>query len=170
MGASGWDYRVPHQADLDAALQALRRDVFARGDYYKPWEDADPEARAAMARQLTEMAGLTGTDLDESILERLRAGAGPASIDEALLWSLDSGTHSVLDVASVQKEPGFGVVTTADAALLQELFGTTEPTSAAIGDNVVAVFDRISRWRGVAIVAYADGAPESIAFIGISGD
>ena len=33
MGASGWDYFVPYEADISAALQRLREDVFARGDY-----------------------------------------------------------------------------------------------------------------------------------------
>lgn len=33
MGASFWSYFVPYQADLGAALQALREKVFAEGDY-----------------------------------------------------------------------------------------------------------------------------------------
>jgi len=33
MGASGWSYFVPYEADISAALQRLRADVFARGDY-----------------------------------------------------------------------------------------------------------------------------------------
>src|SRR5437016_10769645 len=33
MGASGWSYFVPYEADISAALQRLREDVFARGDY-----------------------------------------------------------------------------------------------------------------------------------------
>ncbi|GGZ32336.1 hypothetical protein GCM10010365_61390 [Streptomyces poonensis] len=33
MGASDWDYYVPYQEDLNAALQQLRREVFEAGDY-----------------------------------------------------------------------------------------------------------------------------------------
>ena len=33
MGASGWSYFVPYDADISAALQRLREEVFARGDY-----------------------------------------------------------------------------------------------------------------------------------------
>jgi hypothetical protein len=33
MGATGWKYFVPYEADISAALQRLREDVFARGDY-----------------------------------------------------------------------------------------------------------------------------------------
>ena len=36
MGASGWKYVVPYQRDLGAALDSLRREVFAAGDYVKP--------------------------------------------------------------------------------------------------------------------------------------
>jgi hypothetical protein len=33
MGASSWRYYTPYQPDPEAALQQLRRDVFARGEY-----------------------------------------------------------------------------------------------------------------------------------------
>ena len=36
MGASGWEYVVPYQRDLGAALDSLRREVFAAGDYVEP--------------------------------------------------------------------------------------------------------------------------------------
>jgi hypothetical protein len=36
VGASGWEYVVPYQDDLGAALDALRRQVFASGEYLKP--------------------------------------------------------------------------------------------------------------------------------------
>jgi len=36
VGASGWDYVVPYQEDLGAALDVLRRQVFASGEYLKP--------------------------------------------------------------------------------------------------------------------------------------
>jgi hypothetical protein len=43
MGASGWRYLVPYQEDLAAALDALRRQVFADGDYISPAEEGYPE-------------------------------------------------------------------------------------------------------------------------------
>ena len=33
MGASGWKYFVPYQADIGKAFMELRDEVFARGDY-----------------------------------------------------------------------------------------------------------------------------------------
>ena len=38
VGASGWSHRVPYQTDVQAALDALRADVFARGEFEKMWE------------------------------------------------------------------------------------------------------------------------------------
>jgi hypothetical protein len=36
VGASGWEYVVPYQEDLGAALDALRRQAFVSGEYLKP--------------------------------------------------------------------------------------------------------------------------------------
>jgi hypothetical protein len=36
VGASGWEYVVPYQEDLAAALDALCRQVFVSGEYLKP--------------------------------------------------------------------------------------------------------------------------------------
>ena len=33
MGAAGWNYFAPYQADVEAALQKLRSDVFKLGEY-----------------------------------------------------------------------------------------------------------------------------------------
>jgi hypothetical protein len=56
MGASGWTYWVPYREDVDAALQALRRDVFHRGEYYRA-SPADPVA----LEELLERNGESGT-------------------------------------------------------------------------------------------------------------
>ena len=36
MGASGWHYFAPFQPDIKAALDQLRDEVFATGEYFKP--------------------------------------------------------------------------------------------------------------------------------------
>lgn len=53
MGASGWEYLVPYQADLQAALNDLRRRVFESGDYVSPvtWGLTAPESVEALAQQ-----------------------------------------------------------------------------------------------------------------------
>ena len=47
MGASGWSYFVPYQPDLQAALDALRAQVLADGDY---WWAAKYESAPARRR------------------------------------------------------------------------------------------------------------------------
>lgn len=56
MGASEWDYYVPYQEDLNAALQQLRREVFEAGEYYwvngadwRPEEEREPRPRTLEA-------------------------------------------------------------------------------------------------------------------------
>jgi hypothetical protein len=53
MGASGWAYLVLYQADLQAALDSLRRQVFESGDYISPvtWRLTAPESAEAPAEQ-----------------------------------------------------------------------------------------------------------------------
>ena len=46
MGATGWSHFVPYEADVSAALQRLREDVFARGDYVYGDGITDEQAKA----------------------------------------------------------------------------------------------------------------------------
>jgi hypothetical protein len=111
MGASAWDYVVPYQPDLGAALDALRRQVFATGEYVKPGSYGDV------------------FDLPE-----------PSSVDDLTgqeqYWEFmgTSGTHSIIDVPHVVpagftgKE--FGTIRPLSDAECAELFGTTQPSHA----------------------------------------
>jgi hypothetical protein len=78
MGASGWDYYLPYQADFGAALDGLRRQVFADGDYW--WAVPGEFGKSA-----------------SDFPDRPRT--------EAELWADESvqydGTHSILDVERV---------------------------------------------------------------------
>ena len=56
MGATAWIYFVPHEPDVGAALARLRRDVFARGEYFKV-DDRTP----ASIEQLLEANAESGT-------------------------------------------------------------------------------------------------------------
>ena len=73
MDASGWEYVVPYQEDLGAALAALHREVFEQGDYVKPseWSLPDPSS------------------LDDLKQERYWEFLG------------NCGTHSIIDVFKV---------------------------------------------------------------------
>lgn len=80
MGASAWDYYVPHQADFGTALEELRHRVFLAGDYY--WVHG-------------------GDWLPEEERRPL-----PSPLDELWddEWTKHCGTHSILDVFHVQRE------------------------------------------------------------------
>jgi hypothetical protein len=47
MGASAWEYIVLYQPDLGAALDALRRQVFASGEYVKPSSYGGPNSMSS---------------------------------------------------------------------------------------------------------------------------
>ena len=149
MGASQWDYYVPHQEDLNSALQQLRREVFEAGEYYwvngadwRPEEEREPR---------------------------------PQTLEE--LWEVEltheAGTHSILDVFLVlgpddtlDHYANFVEPVTAEEAL--ELLGTEELTRAHVKD--FDVFPQ-ERWVGRCAVLHDDeGKPQEIRFWGHSGD
>jgi hypothetical protein len=155
MGASGWEYVVPYQRDLGAALDALRRQVFAEGDYLTP-----------------DYYGEVFADLPE-----------PGSVDDLLqeqYWEFmgESGTHSVIDVHEVVPADftgeEFGTVRPLSEAEYAELFGSVQPSRDDFTalSNSERLYDSVTggRWTGRAAVLWADGAPAEIAFWGISGD
>jgi len=71
MGASGWTYHTTWNEDPEQALQALRAEVFASGNYDKFWQ--------------------TYGFSDQQ----------PTTIDEALELAETEGTHSILDITTV---------------------------------------------------------------------
>ncbi|MFF1845983.1 hypothetical protein ACFVW5_13850 [Streptomyces sp. NPDC058232] len=147
MGASNWDYYVPYQEDLNAALQQLRRGVFDAGSYYwvngadwRPEEEREPRPRT----------------LEELWQDEL--------VQEA-------GTHSILDVFQVlgpDDTPDYNAVEPVLAEEARELLGTDTLTRAHV--KHFDVFPR-SRWVGRCAVLHDEqGQPQEIYFWGHSGD
>jgi hypothetical protein len=150
MGASGWEYLVPYQADLQAALDDLRRQVFHSGDYISPvtWGLTAPKSVEALAQQ-------------------------------KYYWQFmgENGTHSIIDVLNVvpyeMGEQELRTVCAFTDEEYEDYFGSTRPTHAdwdrfrgdPLFDEYVA-----GRWTGRAMVLWADDAPSEIAFWGYSGD
>ncbi len=147
MGASKWDYIIPYQSDLDAALQTLRQQVFAAGDYW--WAHGD--------------LGTSAKEYDNI----------PPTIDELLADSevQEDGTHSIIDmwhVLAEDEEPDFGTVQPVSAAEALEYAGTARLTREHID-----ALDRIplQRWFGrCAVLHDAQSQPSEIYFWGFSGD
>ncbi|MEV5383087.1 hypothetical protein [Streptomyces sp. NPDC052721] len=147
MGASAWDYYVPYQEDVGAALEELRHRVFLAGDYY--W--------------------VRGGDWLPEEERRPR----PSTLDElwADEWTQHSGTHSILDVFHVQREgeePEVCAVQPVTAEEARRATGTERLTR----EHVPAI-QELARERGYgrcAVLHDARGTPQEIYFWGWSGD
>lgn len=146
MGASGWEYYVPYQEDLGAALDALRQSVFDAQDYY--WDLWNED------------------DTDEA---RVR----PSTLDQ--LWEdeqvQEEGTHSILDMHRMLRpgeDPDYGTVQPVQPAEAYRMAGTDRLTRT----DVRAIEPLASRrWFGrCAVLHDAHGSPEEIYFWGFSGD
>lgn len=147
MGASSWHYYVAYQPDLNAALEALQRKVFAEGDYWWAHGDLDKSASEYPNRPSAV----------EDLFE-----------DEAVQ---ESGTHSILDMSHVladDDEPDFGTIQPVTPAEAMRCAGTELLTR-----DQVEVIDALAavRWHGrCAILHDPQGQPSEIYFWGFSGD
>jgi len=150
MGASGWDYCVPFQADMAEALRELRAQVFERGEFL--WHGEWQPERGLMP----------------ATLEQLWQDEGAQS----------SGTHSILDVDRVIDPYDYGddmmTVRPLTEDEVQNWIGSSRPTRTDFEranqngglDDLIA-----ERWNGCCTVLFGeDGEPTEIAFWGISGD
>lgn len=141
MGASGWEYVVPYQPDLGAALDALRHQVFASGEYVKPDYYGDvfdlPEPSSVEDLLQEQYAEFIGT----------------------------SGTHSIIDMffgvvpASV-RDQGLCTIRPLTDAECVELFGTAQPGRAdytpLAGSERLDDYVTAGRWTGRAVLADAE--------------
>ena len=130
----GWPYKyvVPYQDDVEAALAALRADVFGRGDY-------------------------------------CGAETQPRSIKEALKRAGDTGTRSILDIERVNKKPDYCCVAPVTAEEASRYFGSAQPTVQMIED-CEPLWQDLERGKARYAVAYEDGVPRYLVFIGYSFD
>ena len=147
MGAHSYEYFVPYEADLNAALERLRQREFEAGRY-------NP-AMPFLTFPIEEGSPAPGPQHD--------------SIQEAVEDAAEDGTRSILDISLVDSRPDYGVAAPLSNARLQELFGTAQPTRAMIQENL-EFFEDIERGQCVYIIAYQDGIPSEIFFGGYSYD
>ncbi|MCA0351902.1 MAG: hypothetical protein LCH85_07875 [Chloroflexi bacterium] len=186
MGASGWTYFVPYQADLQAAFDQLQADVLESGDFSKGgawWEGLALEDYLPPDRLSTD-------DIESyrQELEALQSQTYPTTIEQWCKWNEPDGTHSILDIERVVISPPwtsyeadpeawqqamseqFGVVVPMPEALQTKIFGTTRPTKAQIMAQEHAVSSYCERFQGLIITVYENDLPYELYFIGFSGD
>ena len=189
---------MPYETDVSAALQRLRQDVFARGDYTYGDDITDEQVKPFLekARQEIEPWMQKVREQAENMPEPMRTrylemagkikggimGGGsaprkpkrkPKTIEKALEYQAESGTHSILDITSISAEPQFGAIGPFPLAKFSEFFQSETPSHAEIEEayDSESFEDFVSeRWQGIYIIAYRDGKPDEIFFAGCSGD
>jgi hypothetical protein len=149
MGAEPYWYFEKFNGDVDAALQALRQREFKAGRY---------NPVIAFPFQLFPI----GPDSPAP-------GAKHSSIEEAMEDSSADGTRSILDLDHVAEVPDFCAVAPLPDEVLEELYGTTQPTRAMVEPNM-DFWEDMERGQGVYIILYRDGKPDEICFAGYSFD
>lgn len=194
MGATGWRYLVPYEADIEAAFKKLQARVFAEGEFL---------AGVGVSRKEVEKAlRVCGGDFDstlarfekcaadesapqqtrerfEALAQQLR-GARTSSpnrsvttIEQLLEQQGETGTHSILDIRQICSQPEFGAISPLPESTVLRLFGTSQPAT----HQIEAMYERgelehliPERWQGIYIVGFTNGIPTDILFVGKSGD
>jgi hypothetical protein len=175
MGASGWAYFVPYQADISKALQELREAVFQRGEYYQrssDWKDMTFE------EYLPPKLSLTEEDKAELFAEfqELQTLPEPTSIETLIQWNAEDGTHSIIDIDEIAPTPSIAAAAPLSEEELRRFFGTEKPTRDMIETKKWELREFLqremgrSRGEGTYIIVYKDDEPDEIYFIGYSGD
>ena len=148
MGGHAWFYFVEYEPDINSALQKLREREFRAGRYnpavWFPEFPVTPESPAP--------------------------GAQHDSIEEAIEEADADGTRSILDMERVAEEADYGAVAPMPREVLQDLFGTEQPTREMV-EGSEELYDALERGQGVYVVVYDEGGrPSEIFFAGYSYD
>ena len=189
---------MPYEADISAALQRLRDDVFARGDYVfgdglteeqiqKSMDRARPQFEANLklftARaedpNLPELSRRLARKMADELKEMVNYKGGaarpkrkPKTIDVLLKQQAESGTHSILDITCISTKPKFCAISPFSPFKLVEFFESNTPSHAEIEEvyESGSLEEFVERWQGIYIIAYRDDSPDEIFFAGCSGD
>jgi len=177
VGSSGWFSRVPYQPDIAAALQVARWRTFRSGEYHhrRPIPEArqmtEDEYVAWYASTLDEFARSMSRNYEECRVEWRAAQIDPVDPDSLLASYPYGATVSVIDMIGVADKPTDDMVAPADDQLLEELFSTLTPSTADV-EAIASTYslDPYGRGRGAYIIGYRDGKPDTIFFVGFTGD
>jgi hypothetical protein len=183
MGATGWNYFVPFEENVEAVLQRLRQQVFKEGKYGS--DILAPDRMKAVFEQMLARSPnpeQTRKQMEEAMekLAQLRQRMPPeppkpSTIEELLEQRAENGTHSIIDIQRISDVPDFAAVSPMPDQRLREIFGTDRPmrtmVESKLGDRELVEDPLVSeRWQGVYFTIYRDGKPDEICFMGTSGD
>ncbi len=94
----------------------------------------------------------------------------PKTIAALVRRAGESGTHSILDISKIAKQPGYGAAWPMSDQELLKAFGTAKPTRNDVEHSELTFWEQLERWQARYFVIYADGEPAEYAFLGSSGD
>jgi len=186
MGASGWEYYVPYEADISVAFQRLCESVYLE---VAKWFPTRTEQIARLENDLQRLDTLYPqsrydahqAELRESheseivlALKRLRSLPEPKTAQERIhelrLICGTDGTGTILDMRGVSGKPDYFEVAPLTNEALVEFFGTAQPTREIVEANKRAIFDCQRSQMGSYVILYANGQPSEIYLVGFSGD
>ena len=182
MGASGWAYFVPYDADVNRALRALRTQEFRAGRYHVPglmavgkfptFEEFVPD-KAILEDPINREDWLEYYEQEKKSAARAKNKKGKPkfeSIEDLIEFCAEDGTHSILDVQRVGDSTSLKESGPLSTAQLQKLFGSTRPTRAMVAAKEHAIQALRSRGLRTYVVVYAGDKPDELFFAGFSGD
>jgi hypothetical protein len=150
MGGSCWDYVVPYQPDTATALGTAHERAFNEGDYFWPF---DSQNRFSVGPERPRPTSIRELWEDPTVQELL--------------------THSVLDMFGVtapNEEPQILQAAPLSPGRCLKIFGTERPSRADYDRARDKLWDEIERGYGHYVILHSGGAPEEIAFFGVTGD
>jgi hypothetical protein len=181
MGATGWQYTTPYDPDPEVALQRLREETFATGDYLPPGgifrfprtRDLPPGIPLKLRLIMAVFRALSALSVAAHWLAR--GGRQPGSIDELLVMTGENGTHSILDITHTADIPEFGAAIPLSKHRYMKFFGTMTPTrahvDAALAEPGEGPGEGVRRWEAVYFIVHDEaGTPVDYVFLGASGD
>jgi hypothetical protein len=162
MGATGWDYFVPYEANISTALQRLREAVFARGDYESDEglteemrrsmvesgprlferiqpvlnrfrETAETKEEPVRSRYIQMVEKIKHQLLHpETVLPKSKQKRKPKTIAVLLKRQADGGTHSILDILRISSLPEPYTISPFPREKLTEFFESETPSHSKI--------------------------------------
>jgi hypothetical protein len=186
MGASGWEYYVPYEADMSIAFQKLRESIYPEVAKEYPTRVEQIADLENELQRLDSMYPLSKQDFDQAErrqshedyivdrLKRLRSLPEPVTIQERIkelrLICGEDGTGTILDMKQISAKPGYSEVAPLTNQELVNLFGTVQPTRDMIEANKRTIFGLRPSQMGSYVILYANDEPSEIYFVGFSGD
>ena len=147
MGAHPYWYAVKYRPEIETALADLREREFRAGRY----NPVMPFISFPITAQSPS------------------PGPAHATIEDVFADADADGTRSILDVAALAKGPEFCAACPLQDDVLQKIYGTTQPTRAAVEAKMDFLED-VERGQAVYIILYDQGRPTEVMFAGYSFD